>query len=129
MKVTRERRNGTWRWSRCDFPHHLDIGSRNSRPNYDQITRQAGSVSRRRPTSNQHPRKLCCIFTNDNRERVREELERAKREGKRLGHLKSRLGPERAAQVFEENGCDVEKTVGELEVSKAIFYRRLKKVG
>jgi DNA invertase Pin-like site-specific DNA recombinase len=63
------------------------------------------------------------------RERVKEGLARARRDGKKLGRPKARLSPERAARVLEENGGDLEKTLEILRVSKATFYRRLKKVG
>ncbi|NQW21406.1 MAG: recombinase family protein [Chloroflexi bacterium] len=62
-------------------------------------------------------------------ERVKEGLQRAVSEGKKLGAPKIRLSGERAARVLDENNGDVEKTVEVLGVSKATFYRRLKKVG
>jgi len=61
--------------------------------------------------------------------RVKEGLARAKRDGKKLGRPKARLSPERAARVLDEHEGDAEQAAKSLGVSKATFYRRLKKVG
>jgi len=62
-------------------------------------------------------------------ERVKEGLARARRDGKKLGRPKTRLSPARAARVLDEHDGDAGQAAKSLGVSKATFYRRLKKVG
>lgn len=62
-------------------------------------------------------------------ERVKEGLARARKAGKRLGRPKARLSAARAQKVLDEHQGNAEEAAKALGVSKATFYRRLKKVG
>lgn len=62
-------------------------------------------------------------------ERVREGLDRAKREGVKLGRPKAKLSVDRARRVVDEHNGDIKAAAEALGVGTATVYRRIKKVG